>query len=77
MGETKRQKVLEYLKRNPHGLTGLEMVTKFGCLNYKNDIFVLRSKGYPIVGEWQHKYDAQGRELERWMRYYIPAGAMK
>lgn len=76
-GETKRARILEYLKKNPNGLTGLEMVTMFGCLNYKNDIYVLRMKGVPIYDEWEHRYDMEGRELERWKRYYIPAGAMK
>lgn len=71
--ETKRDRLLAYLKTHRDGLTGLEMVTLFGLLNYKNDIYVLRNKGVPIADAWEEKLDDRGRVLERWKRYYIPA----
>lgn len=74
---TKRQRILDYLKKNPRGLTGMDMVQLFGSLNYKNDIFVLRGKGVPIADEWERKYDEKGREIMRWKRYYIPADARR
>lgn len=71
MGEGKRQQLLEHLKKHPHGITGLEMVTRFGLLNYKNDIYVLRNRGVNIADVWEEKLDDRGRVVERWKRYYI------
>lgn len=73
--ESQKASVLNYMRRHPYGLTGMDMVTLFGALNYKNVIFELRESGVPIAGEWVIKYDTTGKEVKRWMRYYLPNDA--
>lgn len=74
--DSQRRQVLRHLMKHAEGLTGLEMVTLYGALNYKNVVFELRNAGVPIAGEWEYRYDMEGREERRWMRYYIPREAM-
>lgn len=63
--------ILAELKRNPLGLTGWDMIHKFGAMSYTRRISDLVQEGQPIEAVWEYKYDKQGKVVKKWRRYYF------
>jgi len=62
--------ILAELKRNAHGLTGMDMIRMFGAMSYTRRIKDLRESGEPIESLWIYKHDEKGKVVKRWKRYY-------
>jgi len=62
--------ILRELKRNPMGMTGMDMINMFGAMSYTRRIRDLREAGEPIDSQWIYKYDEKGKVVKRWKRYY-------
>lgn len=63
--------ILEYLKRHPLGMTGLEMFQLYGALSYTRRITDLRQAGNQIDSMWEYKLDEKGKVVKKWKRYYF------
>lgn len=68
--ESQNRLILGELKRNPLGLTGMDMIRRFGAMSYTRRIKDLRDSGHKIDSMWERKYDERGKEVKRWKRYY-------
>lgn len=62
--------ILRELKRNPMGMTGMDMIRMFGAMSYTRRIRDLRESGEPIDSQWIYKLDEKGKVVKRWKRYY-------
>ena len=62
--------ILRELKRNPMGMTGMDMINMFGAMSYTRRIRDLREAGEPIDSQWIYKLDEKGKVVKRWKRYY-------
>lgn len=69
--------ILAALKDEPAGLTGLDMLYRFGVLSHTRRIRDLREQGYPIGDKWEHKTDERGKVVKKWKRYFLPREAVK
>lgn len=63
--------ILETLRSDPHGLTGMDMIQRFGAMSYTRRIRDLREAGHPIVGVWEYKLDKAGKVVKKWRRYFF------
>lgn len=69
--ESQNKAILAELKRNPFGLTGMDMIQKFGAMSYTRRIRDLREAGNHIEGVWEYKYSKDGKVVKKWRRYYF------
>ena len=62
--------ILETLKTDPKGLTGMDMIRRFGAMSYTRRIRDLRESGNPIGDVWEHKLTEEGKIEKKWKRYF-------
>ncbi len=62
--------ILETLKKEERGLTGMDMIRRFGAMSYTRRIKDLRDSGNPITGIWEYKLSKEGKVIKKWRRYY-------
>lgn len=64
------EQIIRYLKKHPAGLTRLQALEKFECINLPGRICDLREGGYNIVSVWQQKTKKNG-ETKRFVQYRL------
>lgn len=74
---TQNAMILQALKTEPRGLSGLDMLRRFGVLSHTRRITDLRQKGIPVADFWECQFDENGKTIKRWKRYFLPAEARR
>lgn len=75
--ESQNQMLLEALRNEPAGLTGLDMLYRFGILSHTRRIRDLRERGIPIGDIWEYQFNDKGKVVKHWKRYFLPREAAK
>ena len=66
MAQTKKQKLLNYLKSHKRGITGHDALRKLGLYRLSGEIHQLRKEGIDIKTEMMEREDGT-----RFARYYL------
>lgn len=61
---TQNANILAYLKEG-HTLTGLEALTRFGCIHLPRRILDLKERGHKIADRWV-KDERTGKRFKEW-----------
>lgn len=69
--EAQNHQILQALKNEPAGLTGLDMLHRFGALSHTRRVRDLREKGYPVGDVWEYQLDERGKIVKKWKRYFL------
>lgn len=64
------EQIIRYLRKHPNGLTRLQALDKFDCINLPGRICDLRENGYNIVSVWKEKKKLNG-EIKRFVQYRL------
>jgi len=67
---SQNERIIRYLKKHPTGLTRLQALDKFECINLPGRICELRESGYNIASVWQEKKKLNG-ETKRFVQYRL------
>ena len=62
--------ILKYLQTHKTGLTRLQALDKFECINLPGRICELRESGYMIASVWQEKKKLNG-DIKRFVQYRL------
>jgi len=66
MNQTKKQRLLNYLKNHRRGITGQDALLKLGLYRLSGEIHQLRKEGHDIKTEMMEREDGT-----RYARYFI------
>ena len=64
------EQIIRYLRKHPAGLTKLQALEKFECMNLGGRICDLRQGGYNIVYVWKEKKKLNG-DVKRFVQYRL------
>lgn len=64
------EQIIRYLKKHPAGLTRVQALEKFECINLPGRICDLRSAGFDIASVWQTKKKLNG-DVKRYVQYRL------
>lgn len=67
---TKKSKLLAYLKSHKRGITGQEALIKLGLYRLSGEIHQLRNEGYDIKTDMMEREESDG-SITRYARYYL------
>ena len=67
---TKKSKLLAYLKSHKRGITGQEALIKLGLYRLSGEIHQLRNAGYDIKTDMMEREESDG-SITRYARYYL------
>ena len=67
---TKKSKLLAYLKSHKRGITGQEALVKLGLYRLSGEIHQLRNAGYDIKTDMMEREESDG-SITRYARYYL------
>lgn len=70
MANTKKERLLKYLKSHKRGITGQDALLKLGLYRLSGEIHQLRNEGVDIKTEMMERVEEDG-ERTRYARYYI------
>lgn len=68
--QSQNQKILQYLKKHPKGITPLEALNLCGCLRLSARIFDLKEAGNNIYTSWEEVVTDEGT-TKRFARYIL------
>ena len=68
-GLSQTEQILRYLETH-QGLTRLQALEKFECINLPGRICDLRESGYKIASVWKEKKKANG-DIKRFVQYRL------
>lgn len=64
------EQIIRYLRKHKTGLTKLQALEKFDCMNLGGRICDLRQAGYNIVSVWYEKKKPNG-DVKRFVQYRL------
>lgn len=67
---SQNERIIRYLQKHPNGLTRIQALEKFECINLPARICDLRESGYRIASVWQEKKKLNG-EIKRFVQYRL------
>lgn len=70
MANTKKERLLKYLKSHKRGITGQDALLKLGLYRLSGEIHQLRNEGIDIKTEMMERVEDNG-EITRYARYFI------
>ena len=70
MANTKKERLLKYLKSHKRGITGQDALLTLGLYRLSGEIHQLRNEGIDIKTEMMERVEEDG-ERTRYARYYI------
>lgn len=73
--ETQCKQIIEHIEKFG-GITSLEASQQYYITRLPARVWDLRNKyGYPVIGVYQYKLDADGKVLKKWKLYKLEAMA--
>lgn len=64
------EQIIRYLRKHPNGLTKVQALEKFECMNLGGRICDLRQAGFNIVSVWREKKKLNG-DIKRYVQYRL------
>lgn len=64
------EQIIRYLRKHPAGLTRLQALEKFDCINLPGRICDLRQAGFSIASVWREKKKLNG-DVKRYVQYRL------
>lgn len=66
----KEERLLAYLRNHKKGITSLEAIRELGDTRLSATIYLLRNRGYAIIGETEESVNRYG-DITRFTRYIL------